>query len=101
MRYGIKVKVAINGQEAIEKLESGKFDMVFMDVEMPIMDGIEATKQIRNSNSSNYKNSIPIIGMTAYTVDSILETCIKSGMNGYITKPLRPADIYKILETYI
>ncbi len=100
-RLGIVTKIARTGLEALEILGSGAWHLILMDVELPIMDGIEATVKIRMGECGTHNRNIPIIGMTGYTMDNVLERCIKSGMNGYITKPLRPLDLQKILSTYL
>ena len=88
--------VAENGIEALLKLEQGEFDAVFMDVEMPKMDGVEATKQIRNSERPLNKN-IPIIAMTAHALPEIQKKCLDAGMDNYITKPLEPERLKAVL----
>lgn len=92
-KLGHDVTVARNGIEVIEKLKNNTFDIVVMDVEMPEMDGIEATIQIRDGICGHEKSNIPIIAMTAHAVSDIKRKGLKAGMNDYITKPI---DITKI-----
>ena len=92
-------QTANNGKIALEILENdSNFDLIFMDCQMPIMDGIEATKFIRNSNKP-YKN-IPIIALTAGAFESGEETCKKAGMDGYLLKPIKLNQISETIQTF-
>jgi signal transduction histidine kinase/CheY-like chemotaxis protein len=82
--YGLVLQVAENGSIGIEKLRENKFDIVLMDMEMPVMNGYEAATIIRNE----MKNSIPIIAMTAHAMAGEKERCLSLGMNDYISKPI-------------
>ncbi|HET8550354.1 MAG TPA: response regulator, partial [Bryobacteraceae bacterium] len=82
---GYSTAAAIDGREAIGKLERGKFDLVLMDVQMPGMDGLEATRQIRGRKELA---SLPIVAMTAHAMDGDQEMCLRAGMSGYISKPV-------------
>ena len=97
-RWGCEVEIANHGQEAIDLLEKNYFDVILMDIQMPIMNGFEATTSIRSSENLNY-NQIPIIAMTAHASHKEAERAIKRGMNDYIFKPF-DADILhkKILK---
>jgi len=77
-----------NGIEAIEKLNEQEFDIVLMDVQMPAMDGFEATRLIREKEKESGSPRIPIIAMTAYAMESDKERCLESGMDGYVSKPI-------------
>jgi CheY-like chemotaxis protein/HPt (histidine-containing phosphotransfer) domain-containing protein len=83
-KLGYKANAVINGAEAVEAVERGGYDLVLMDCEMPVMDGYEATRRIRESLQSK----IPIIALTADVTSSARERCLDVGMNGYLTKPL-------------
>lgn len=87
--YGMAVSEAQNGKIAISEIESNSYDAVLMDVQMPEMDGIEATKFIRN----NLKSSIPIIALSANALKAEIEVCLKAGMNDYVTKPFEEIDL--------
>lgn len=89
---------ATNGLEALEQCKSKHFSVILMDVQMPVMDGIEATKQIRLL--PGYQDT-PIIGVTAGTIIGEKEKCIMSGMNDFLPKPLRQADLFEMLTKYI
>jgi CheY-like chemotaxis protein len=92
---GIIVDRAENGKEAIEKLRTNIFDAVLMDVQMPIMDGIEATKVIRNDLKLT---DIPIIAMTAHAMYGDKERCLEAGMNDYIPKPIEKPQLFAAIR---
>jgi len=92
---------AKDGKEAVELFNNQSFDLVFMDVQLPILNGYDATQQIRTVEQQQQKNPVPIIGLTAGAMLSDKENCIKAGMNDYISKPFQPAEIDRILEVYI
>lgn len=92
-----KVTEAENGQEAIEILKSKTFDIILMDIQMPIMDGIEATKIIRNE----LKLKTPIIALTANAFKTEIEKCKSVGMNDYITKPFEEEILFETILKYI
>lgn len=94
-KLGYKIEIASNGQEALEKLKDGRFDLVLMDIQMPIMDGYEATAKIRNSSSDVFNHRIPVIAMTAHAFKSDQEKCLAAGMDDYISKPI---DVNKLKE---
>jgi CheY-like chemotaxis protein/HPt (histidine-containing phosphotransfer) domain-containing protein len=87
-KYGHHVTVVNNGQEAVNALEKADFDVVLMDVQMPVMDGYEATQQIRLAEQASGRH-IPIIAMTAHAMKGDREKCIAAGMDEYIPKPIR------------
>jgi PAS domain S-box-containing protein len=94
---GHKVTVANNGQEAIAALANESFDVVLMDVQMPAMDGLEATGIIREKEKE-FGAHIPIIAMTAHAMKGDRERCLEAGMDGYIAKPIRAKDLYETVE---
>jgi two-component system, sensor histidine kinase and response regulator len=83
-----------NGKEALQALRTGTFDLVFMDVQMPEMDGLAATRQIRESEKTSGAH-IPIVAMTAHAMKGDRETCLDAGMDGYIAKPVTGKEIAK------
>ncbi len=89
---------AVNGLEALEECRKKQYSAILMDVQMPVMNGIEATKQIRLL--PDYAN-VPIIGVTAGNVLGEREKCLEAGMNDFLPKPLRQADLQEMLEKYI
>jgi len=88
LNASLTIVEAINGKEAIEKLSMDDFDIVLMDVQMPVMDGYEATRQIRNDILTS-KKDIPIIALTASVIRSDLDKCRAAGMNDYVPKPFK------------
>jgi len=94
-----KVDVADDGFKALEKIQQKDFDLVLMDIQLPGMDGYETTRRIRAEMQAPVKN-IPIIAMTAHALPGEEEKCLEAGMNGYISKPFEPENLYtKILST--
>jgi CheY-like chemotaxis protein len=85
-KIGCAVDVAANGKEAVRAWESGHFDVIFMDCQMPEMDGYEATRQIRARESASHRT--PIVALTAHALKGADEECRAAGMNDYITKPI-------------
>jgi len=87
-RYNHEVTIANHGVEAIEKFREQKFDVILMDIMMPVMDGLEATVKIREiENQSNLKSRTPIIALTANTMDNDRDKCISYGMDEFMAKP--------------
>jgi PAS domain S-box-containing protein len=93
-----RVSVASNGKEAIEKIEDDSIDLVFMDVQMPEMDGLEATRILR-SKPSYY--DLPIIAMTAHAMRGDYEKCIEAGMSDYVTKPVNVKKFFDTLRKWV
>jgi PAS domain S-box-containing protein len=94
------VTVAGNGREAVEAFKRESFDLILMDVQMPVMSGLEATAEIRRLEalSKNGSPPIPIIAMTAYAMKGDRERCLDAGMDGYLSKPVRTEELYKTIE---
>lgn len=93
-KFGFQVDTADNGREALEKLQQGQnYEAIFMDMNMPEVDGVEAACLVRAGQGGGNTANLPIIAMTANVLESDRETCRKAGMNGYLPKPLRPADV--------
>jgi CheY-like chemotaxis protein len=98
-KLGYRSDVAGNGQEAIKMLELISYDLVFMDCQMPVMDGYVASREIRKM--AHGVKDVPIVAMTANALAGDREKCLSSGMTDYISKPVTPADIVKILGKYL
>ncbi|MBL7137266.1 MAG: response regulator [Bacteroidales bacterium] len=98
-KRGIKVITASNGIEAVERASERKYDLVFMDVQMPEQDGFEATRRIRNNKKGPNANT-PIIALTANAMKGDREMCIEAGMNEYLSKPLNPEEVFHTIEQY-
>jgi signal transduction histidine kinase/CheY-like chemotaxis protein len=99
-KMGLTVDVAVNGEQAIEKLHQQHYDLVFMDCQMPEMDGFEATRLIRRESDSSIANTI-IIAMTANALEGDREKCIAAGMNDYISKPIKAAELHRVIEKFL
>jgi CheY-like chemotaxis protein len=85
---GYRADVAVNGVEAIAAVETGTYDVVLMDVQMPELDGLEATRRIRASRRAT--SGPHIVAMTANALEGDRETCLAAGMDDYVSKPIRP-----------
>jgi two-component system, sensor histidine kinase and response regulator len=99
-KRGYTVSVAGNGSEALAALEKESFDAILMDVQMPEMDGFEATGRIREKEK-NTGRRIPIIAMTAHALKGDEERCMEAGMDGYVSKPIRTNELYAALEKLV
>ncbi|WP_111636595.1 ATP-binding protein [Marinomonas shanghaiensis] len=95
---GIRVDVAGNGEEAISKMNRQDYSLIFMDIQMPVMDGLTATRKIRQN--SKY-HSIPIIAMTAHVSQEAKKQSASAGMNAHLDKPIKKIDLYKILQKHL
>jgi CheY-like chemotaxis protein len=96
-KRGHRVVVAGNGFEALAALKKENFDLVLMDVQMPEMDGIEATGAIREEEKASGEHR-PIVALTAHAMKGDREKCLAAGMDGYLTKPIRPQEMDDVLE---
>ena len=104
-QMGYQPDMAVNGIEAVTATENKKYDMIFMDVQMPEMDGLEATRIIRErqhdkSRYPNYDSRIIIVAMTASAMPGDRDKCISAGMDDYLAKPVRPEDIRSVVERW-
>jgi CheY-like chemotaxis protein len=99
-KRGHRVVLAADGRQAIEALDQGSFDLVFMDVQMPETDGLEATGIIRKKEEKTGKHQ-PIIALTAHAMTGDRDRCLAAGMDGYLTKPIRPQELDQILDSYV
>ena len=96
-RKGHQVTVAANGREAVAAWQQESFDLVLMDVQMPEMDGFEATAVIRQAETGTGWH-LPIFALTAHAMKGDEERCRSAGMDGYLSKPIRPPDLYAIVD---
>ena len=99
-KHGHTVRVATNGREAVAALQAEQFDLVLMDVQMPEMDGLEATAAIRAREKATGTH-IPIIAMTAHAMQGDRERCLAAGMDGYIAKPFRAQHLFEVLDSVL
>jgi PAS domain S-box-containing protein len=100
-KLGVNADAAANGLEAIKALEIISYDLVLMDVQMPEMDGLEASRKIRDSQSAVLNHDIPIIAMTANAMQGDRERCLQAGMNDYVSKPINPQALGEALERWL
>jgi two-component system, sensor histidine kinase and response regulator len=107
-KRGHKVVVAGNGREALAALERESFDVILMDVQMPEMDGFEATRAIRGlEDSSDGRRApgstphVPIIAMTAHAMKGDRERCLEAGMDSYVSKPIRAQELFRVIESML
>jgi CheY-like chemotaxis protein len=99
-KRGHRVVLAVDGRQAIEALTQGSFDLVLMDVQMPEMDGLDATAIVREEEQETGKHQ-PIIALTAHAMTGDRDRCLAAGMDGYLVKPIRPQELDQILESYV
>jgi PAS domain S-box-containing protein len=97
-KFGFKADTVENGQEALEKVISKEYDIILMDVQMPVMDGITATQKIREFEKAENRRPIRIIAMTANAMREDKERCLAAGMDDYISKPFKPAELLKLIN---
>lgn len=93
---GWHVIYATNGKEAVQQYQENAVDLILMDIQMPEMDGYEATQRIRQWEESRERH-VPIIALTAHALDSFMKQSISSGMDGYLTKPIQPDEMYRVI----
>ena len=98
---GLHADAVANGAEAVKALQDIPYDLVLMDVQMPEMDGIQATKRIRNPKSTVLNHTIPIIAMTAHAMQGDREKCLKAGMNDYVSKPVSSIILAEKLDQWL
>ncbi len=99
-KHGCEVFPAVNGKEAIEMLQKNRYDIVFMDCQMPEMDGFEATAKIREREAEHRRHTI-IVALTADAMTGDREKCIRAGMDDYLNKPFKPEQITEMLRKWI
>ena len=97
----LRADAVANGAEAVKALETIPYDLVLMDVQMPEMDGLEATRHIRNPQSAVRNHQIPIIAMTAHAMQGDRETCLTAGMSDYVPKPVSVQALVEALERWL
>jgi len=100
-KMGYHVDIANNGQEALDILSQKNFDLILMDVQMPVMDGIRATKLIRKGEQSVRNPKIPIIAITANAMSQDRKICLEAGMNDYVSKPFKPENLKEKIDSLL
>jgi len=102
-KLGCSVETALDGQQALDLLKQKKFDLILMDCQMPILNGYQTTEQFRlleKENSSNKNKHTPIVAMTANVMPTDKQLCLDAGMDDYIAKPIKDAELIRVLQTY-
>lgn len=97
-KRGHQVTLASDGPQAVELATTAPFDIVLMDVQMPTLDGLEATGQIRKFEVANGGKRVPVIGITAHAMAGDKERCLEAGMDGYVSKPVRPDELFEAID---
>jgi PAS domain S-box-containing protein len=97
-RFGFSADAVTNGREAVQALSQTPYDLVLMDVQMPEMDGLAATRAIRDADSSVLNHAVPIVAMTAHAMIGDRDKCLAAGMNDYISKPIQPNLLLQTME---
>ena len=100
-KLGLHADAVVDGVEAITSLETLPYDLVLMDVQMPEMDGFEATRRIRDPESAVLNHKVPIIAMTAHAMQGDRERCLEAGMDDYVTKPISPQALAGALDRWL
>jgi PAS domain S-box-containing protein len=98
-KQGHKIDIAENGRTAVEQFEKNEYDLILMDIQMPIMDGITASKKIREiENKRNSKSKVKILAVTAYAMENDRQKCLTAGMDEYLTKPFKPDELINMIN---
>ncbi len=100
-KLGLRADAVANGAEAIKALETLPYDLVLMDVQMPVLDGLEATRRIRDRSSQVRNHEVAVIAMTAHAMQGDREKCLEAGMNDYVSKPVSPKVLAEALEKWL
>jgi len=100
-RFGLRADAVADGAEAVRALESIPYDLVLMDMRMPVMDGVEATRRIRNPQSEALHHDVPIIALTANAMQSDRLLCLAAGMNDFVTKPIFKGALHDVLRRWL
>ena len=98
-RLGVRVDVAKDGREAVERMQAHAYDLVLMDCQMPVMNGYDATIEIRKQETA--PAHVPIIAMTADVIDGSKERALEAGMNDFVAKPVDAAELSRALRTWL
>ena len=98
-KAGMTVEVAENGAVALEYLERASFDLVLMDLQMPVMDGLEATRRIREEEREG-DGHLPVVAMTANAMEGDRDRCLAAGMDDYISKPVHARELYGLIARW-
>ena len=94
-RLGIDVDIVINGLEAVKRVQKNQYDVIFMDIQMPVMNGLEATSRIRKNGFN-----LPIIAVTAHATKGYREKCLQAGMDDYVAKPVHFEHLASVVKKF-
>jgi len=97
-KQGHKVVAVQNGREALDAISSDTFDVALIDVQMPDMDGLEATRLIREKELETGKSRLPLVALTAHAMTGDRERCLAAGMDGYVPKPINPRELFAVIR---
>jgi two-component system, sensor histidine kinase and response regulator len=100
-RLGYQAEAVVNGQEALDAMSQGVYDLVLMDVQMPELDGVEATRIWRGRERAEEARRLPIVAMTAHASTRDRDLCLEAGMDGFLTKPIQRAMLGEALKRYL
>ena len=100
-RFGMNVTLVTNGEEALNSRKDNEYDIIFMDIQMPVMGGVEATKKILSFEKSSKKKHIPIVALTANALEGDKEKYMAIGMDGYLAKPMDLNELKKVLNSFV
>ena len=100
-KLGVDVDLVANGEEAMSVLEQHSYDLVFMDCQMPVLNGFDTTRKIRDQESKVINHAVPIIAMTANALLGDRDRCITAGMDDYISKPIHVSKVQQMLEQWL
>ena len=96
-KHGFQVVVAGNGRAALSAISEQNFDLVLMDVQMPELDGLQATRTLREMERQGGKK-LPVVAMTAHAMQGDRDRCLAAGMTAYVSKPVRPEELFKVID---
>jgi CheY-like chemotaxis protein/nitrogen-specific signal transduction histidine kinase len=100
-KLGFSAQPVINGEQALRALQASIYDLVLMDVQMPVMDGLETTRRIRANATKNANRDVPILAMTAHAMKGDRERCLEAGMNDYLAKPIDAQKLAEALDRHL
>jgi len=100
-KFGVEVEIANNGEEALDALKESSINLVFMDCQMPVMDGFEACRRIRDPQTEVKNHAIPVVAMTANAMQGDREKCIEAGMDDYLAKPIKSSGLAEMLQKWL
>ncbi len=100
-KYSCKLFLVENGQEAVDAFQNNLFDVILMDMQMPVMDGFTATRLIRGLEKEKNITPTPILALTAYSLPNEIKQCTDAGCDGYISKPIRKNVLIETIESFI